>query len=140
MQVSCSGISIIQLDTSINKLLNVWHAKAKGRWILSYNTKRNRQAMSLIFFFSCLIKLPSILGEPYRSNLSFWTEVADQQHPSHYASPILPHIHQPSVHTNDNHDNLHQGQFFAKFHLDQRENKGNTTVLYIVVGRDNSPV
>jgi len=90
------------------------------------------------WFFFCLIKLPSILGEPYRSNLSFWTEVADQQHPSHYASPILPHIHQPSVHTNDNHDNLHQGQFFAKFHPGHREKKGNTIVLYIVVYRGSS--
>jgi len=65
MQVSCSGISIIQSDTSVNKLLNIWHAKANGQFIMTYNTNRNWQAMSLIFFF-CFIKFPSILGEPYR--------------------------------------------------------------------------
>ena len=48
VQVSCSGINIVQSDTSVNELLNIWHAKTNWWWIPSYSTRRNRQAMSLL--------------------------------------------------------------------------------------------
>jgi hypothetical protein len=95
MQMSRTDINIIQSDASVNQLLNLQNPNIKAYrwWIPNYNTKRNWQAMSLTDFF-CLITLPSILGQPHRSNLSFWIRVADQ-HPSHYATPssILPHNH-----------------------------------------------
>jgi hypothetical protein len=92
MQVSCSGIHIIQSDTSVSQMLNVWHTKAYRRWIPSYNTKRNWQTISHTEFF-LLEQTFQHFRKPYRSNLSFWTKVADQKHPRHYASPssILPH-------------------------------------------------
>ena len=55
MQVSCVDIYIIHSYTSINNLLEIWYAKANGRWIPNYNTKRNRQAMSLTDIFLFLL-------------------------------------------------------------------------------------
>jgi hypothetical protein len=86
-----------------------------------------------------LNKLPSILGshtDPFSPSGLRW-----QIKNTRAIMPLPPafcHTITNQLFTQMLTDNLHQGQFFAKLYLGHRENKGNTTALYIVEGRDSS--